>query len=381
MKIHDIVEARRNPKHPAQIKTRKSNMRQLSPYLNSDDIFGSFTLLPKVGINPKQAWNTPIGIYTYPLKQYKEAIYSEGVRGAFPFASDNPYFMILKPTTPVLDIANLQEPEFNRYVEKLETMYSQYDEEDYIGFYRDEQMDSYGSRLWSLTRELSLKLAKQKNKNPQVQWNTVLRSIGIKAIADYDGEGIIHDNEPIQAVFLTKDSVELIEKIKLKYSKDEIAENPDLFFNIPTDDPKIYDYMYLILIRSYGDIASDLRIEGYTIPDKVLLKLLKNDPSTFYNTVDYYGPDKIKLSKPVIIQALTTMPTDMLQLLSRTITMDKILDDEELQMVALKQLIAIEDKVTVRTDGKNVDDFIKVFTSNPSEKVEVMARKYLMGVE
>ena len=49
--------------------------------------------IPKVGINPKSKYNTPNGIYSYPLTT---KIYRDMSRGELPFAQGQPYFSIFK---------------------------------------------------------------------------------------------------------------------------------------------------------------------------------------------------------------------------------------------------------------------------------------------
>lgn len=39
-------------------------------YKDDDDVYISFTEIDKIGINPQSKFNTPVGIYTYPLKQF-----------------------------------------------------------------------------------------------------------------------------------------------------------------------------------------------------------------------------------------------------------------------------------------------------------------------
>lgn len=38
-------------------------------YKDDDDVYISFTEIDKIGINPRSKYNTPVGIYTYPLKE------------------------------------------------------------------------------------------------------------------------------------------------------------------------------------------------------------------------------------------------------------------------------------------------------------------------
>jgi len=69
---------------------------QLRPYRNDPDIYISFTDVDKLGINPKSRYNTPLGIYFFPLKEVWSLIeHKESTRG-LPFAGDRPYIWIVK---------------------------------------------------------------------------------------------------------------------------------------------------------------------------------------------------------------------------------------------------------------------------------------------
>jgi len=41
-------------------------------YKDNPDVYISFTEIDKIGINPQSKYNTPVGIYTYPLKEFME---------------------------------------------------------------------------------------------------------------------------------------------------------------------------------------------------------------------------------------------------------------------------------------------------------------------
>ena len=99
-----ISEARRNPDKNPKI----SLVQALEPYKDKPDYFISFTdgfrskakmdyedikspPLPKLGINPKTKYDTPAGIYAYPLKEMWKAIKDDSI----PFASDRPFIQWL----------------------------------------------------------------------------------------------------------------------------------------------------------------------------------------------------------------------------------------------------------------------------------------------
>jgi hypothetical protein len=70
----------------------KNRSKALEKYRGNGNIFGSFTAIHKLGVNPQTTYNTPVGIYSYPidfiLDQVKEDVFD------VPFASGQPYLHI-----------------------------------------------------------------------------------------------------------------------------------------------------------------------------------------------------------------------------------------------------------------------------------------------
>jgi hypothetical protein len=89
MRYKEISEARRNPDQ----NPRQYALDQLEKYLEQDVYYYiSYTAIDKIGINPRSRYDTPIGIYAYPLTM---DIYNEmqqaGSSSAVPFAGGNPF--------------------------------------------------------------------------------------------------------------------------------------------------------------------------------------------------------------------------------------------------------------------------------------------------
>ena len=60
-----LSEKRSNPdKNP-----KLSAYDYLEQYKDDPDVYISFTDISKIGINPRSDFNTPNGIYTYPLRE------------------------------------------------------------------------------------------------------------------------------------------------------------------------------------------------------------------------------------------------------------------------------------------------------------------------
>jgi len=102
-----LFELRKNPEKNIFIGA----WDYLEKYENDTDVYISFTEIDKIGINPKSKYNTPIGIYCYPLrefiKKYVDPYYSYNPMnvpdkykksiGAFaPFAGQSSYVNFIK---------------------------------------------------------------------------------------------------------------------------------------------------------------------------------------------------------------------------------------------------------------------------------------------
>jgi hypothetical protein len=68
----------------------------LEKYKDRSDVFASFTDLPKLGINPQSEYDTPIGVYAYPIGYtYRKFTDTSGKFGV-PFAADSSYIHIFQ---------------------------------------------------------------------------------------------------------------------------------------------------------------------------------------------------------------------------------------------------------------------------------------------
>ena len=108
MKILNILqlsEARRNPDHPAQEKLSKIDIFKQFKSLPDEErnqLYVSFTEIDKLGINPLSTYDTPIGVYTYPLNYVLSHINTIEL----PFAGDHDNVWVIKPNQAVLSLVN-----------------------------------------------------------------------------------------------------------------------------------------------------------------------------------------------------------------------------------------------------------------------------------
>ena len=155
----------------------------------------------KFGINPRSSFNTPMGIYSYPID------YVLAVAGNVPYQKNAPFIWVFESTGNILDLSNYKESDLKRDMSKLGEV-ANWDEE------RIHNMDSGKSqppanKIWELVRNMAYEF-----KGKQiVQWSKLFRKIGYSGVVDW-GKGIIHPNEPTQAVFFSISDLNPIELIR-----------------------------------------------------------------------------------------------------------------------------------------------------------------------
>lgn len=231
MDIRVLLEARRN----ADVNYGGSVNDQLKPYMSkmvhgTDKVYVSFTVVDKIGINPSSEYETPIGVYTYPISYLSDVMGGSKSTTEVPFMGDAPYINVLETKVRVLDLDNVDEDDLNGYMRKLREYLTQYMEEGenpgavMQSLYRQSELGNdapYGEYLWDYTRLAKNWVAERTGKTRAVVWNAMFRAIGIQAIVDY-GNGIIHPEEPTQAVFFSSRAFTLLERIRNRSSKGEI---------------------------------------------------------------------------------------------------------------------------------------------------------------
>lgn len=308
-----ICEARRNP----HLNPKISIYKALEPYKDDPDMYISYvddvgkehskkTFLDKdsrergkgkasldrnisgfkLGINPKSTFNTPNGLYTYPLKEAWKAYASEKEQTLnVPFGNDRPTVYLVKATPK----SNLKIKELSEYTAKdLEEDYKKMANIIVQHFSEDGQyqygwefaktvletaqekakVQTDGGKFWNMSRytffvlygqivsaamkqehkkelidmvkhpnrkvdfsdktirfeKAQLSSSKPNTKNT-TKWNVLFRELGYGGITDKKARGIIHDHEPVQAVFFTSESYEIIDSFPNKAYKDNTLED------------------------------------------------------------------------------------------------------------------------------------------------------------
>ncbi len=223
-KENTINEGRRNP----ELNPKVSAIEALKPYSTNEDYYISFTAIDKIGINPRSRYNTPLGIYTYPLsaiwRNYMVE-HKKSIGKAVPFAGHQPYIWLIKPkeNSNLVDMEKYTEQDFKNDKEKL-LKHIQNNKEEYtltdmsVNNIND-MFDSWSNsatrstpicKMWNITRKLSM----GRNGKKTTQWNVLLRKVlGYSGFVDKTNKGYIHESEPVQAVFLSRSAFTVVKQI------------------------------------------------------------------------------------------------------------------------------------------------------------------------
>jgi len=312
-----IQEKRKNP----ELNPKVSAYQYLKQYKDRDDIYISFTDLLKIGIKPMSTFNTPNGIYTYPLKEFWKRYrveQSKEVGGVAPFAGERKYIAIIKAKHSKGFVQDMYKDytskNYDRDIEKLKKLFGVQnnssrvfikealtflkkrlpkffdkdvakivleeikeirfsilcddfiDETRSIIKWKDGNKDKSEKELKKLLKELkelptyfdgndtltsiiddaswasthkspigmfwyiTMMLSRIKlsdkllgNHSNTQKWNNLLRKLGYTGFGDKSGKGLIHDAEPLQALFLTKNEITVIDQIPNKDYKGRIS--------------------------------------------------------------------------------------------------------------------------------------------------------------
>lgn len=243
-----IREATRSDKEGVELPSMLDSLRR---YAQEDildpDYFVTFTDINKVGVNPGSEYNTPIGIYAYALDN---RILRQLEDGTVPFASDANYVSILKkrPGANILDASTstslnmwtklfsaetvdkfrLQNTAFEEEVRRIDKKAEEFPHDKYArwsALWTHRQSDIYFqaekkrkrksdfAHIWLATRMVV-------GENP-VKWNGVLRYLGFDGAYD-SNSGIIHRNEKSQAVFFSKDAIQIVDTMRNTMKKRDV---------------------------------------------------------------------------------------------------------------------------------------------------------------
>ena len=410
MKINEVLlkEKRRNPKHPSQ--KVKTAYEQLLPYHNEDNIYINFTNISKAGVNPISNFDTPVGIYSYPLKEiWKYIKYQENTLSV-PYAGYRSYINILK-SNQVMELSNYTHNDLKTDIIKLKTFLKDHNFKDksILNIIMEGKVEALvknpGGYLWNITRLISIEIKKNKS---QHAWNWIFRNIlGYKAISDKKGQGIIHENEKIQAIFFNVTAFKLIGRIRNKVeslrplfskykdinSKSEkeqiniLLNYPILFKLIKSPSEEVKEYLvfyfpkYIEYIKNPSEKVQLVAVkkDGMAIwhiknpSEQAQLAAVKQN----WRLINDILKKGIIPSEKVQVAAIISAPSVILNIIEKGITpsarvlFTAIKEDPKLIKILTDKGISIPEPIKIKIVKFNRDAIYWIH--NPSEKVQLAA--------
>lgn len=216
--IKYLQEARKNP----ELNPKIGIIQELEPYKDKENYYIQYTNIKKLGINPINKFTTPHGIYAYPLKY----IWSDLKSNMIPFAGDRKYIILFAASNPkLIETSDYTYIDLQEDIKKIKKYYIEYFNNDNefnnnINAWSKQSKLKYPfSLFWIITKKLSIHMARKNHKKFMPVWNGILRKLNYKGFTDKDGNGLIHRNEPIQAIFLDKSIIKVVDLFDNKRRK------------------------------------------------------------------------------------------------------------------------------------------------------------------
>jgi hypothetical protein len=314
-----VLAARRNPEQNPKV----SAYDYLKRWSDDPDVYISFTKLDKLGLNPRSIFNTPLGIYTYPLKEAweKYEVDKERTLKVLPFAAQHPYIWVVRNLHQgkfVEDMySDYNSSMFDRDEQVLKKMYiehmkkrvdedientnifgkifiehrrkteyakleDKWNQEILAQAIRTARVDNPISIFWNMCLILSMVLTgieySKADTKKGTMWNTMLRKCGYSGFADKSGKAVIHVSEPMQALFLTRSAFKVIGEC---YNRDYEATDAR------KEDEKLYQHIQEQLAnpeKAYYMVCWLLSVKF----DSMIQKQLKvpETPTAFWNSLN-----------------------------------------------------------------------------------------------
>lgn len=214
MKLIELFnEARKHaPNTKRQARTSTDNeLKVIAEKYGTDDIFITFTNVDKFGVNPQTTYNTPVGLYAYPL----EYVRYRGIE-RIPFAAGGNYIWVFRNNFSDENTWNLSEdvsdPVFyENFVDAVRNTTGQF----------PRILNITNRRLWYFMYDA----VEQAGMKKSTTTHKILKNLGLYAIID-SGEGIIHKAEPTQSVFLNTSKLQVLDKINNQHKNSGYPAEP-----------------------------------------------------------------------------------------------------------------------------------------------------------
>lgn len=306
MRVYELfLEATRSAKELIGYRGSLEWVKQNIPPDQYSQYGVTLTMIDKIGVNPQSRYNTPIGVYFYPLDFYV----SETSAGrTMPFPEDPKYIKIFRINAEAgsyLDLDQLSRADFKELVGRIQDRLYEFvsgfpKNSGYPSLDRDEideliddlvadsaadaRVPTPAGRFWYVLWQSSSNIMngpglKKSRRNALIQaqrssvlWNWMFRQLEISAVRDT--QGIIHGNERTQGVVFDPKVIQLVRTFQVE----------DTRLLIPQQEQSMPDKLetvikqYIDAIRNYRPTSnfdrSRLRLTRYM---KYLFKTIPRD--------------------------------------------------------------------------------------------------------
>lgn len=267
----------------------------------------------RLGLNPLTSYDTPAGIYGYPIKQEYENIKQQSLN----FAMDRRHMYVFRPKNPerCARVSTYTNEDFHRDFDELKEMYPKYHLDDiyseaddpyyvterypnYKPIYKSENEIFIGREyrhnplqmFWSITRALAYLIFSDITKSKDTKtkhitiWTHIMRQF-YDGIIDDTGSKTIHVNEPYQGVFWTAAHIRIIEHID---RSEGVKKDPKKPYYDPlrswTRNEKLQQ---LLSKREILKLITDayLNHKDYTLPPSILELLRKSEFDNYFKAL------------------------------------------------------------------------------------------------
>ncbi len=313
MRLQDLFEKRSNPDLNPKIEPLDQLRRLIEQH--GDDLFVSFTQgfgrnqYPKLGVNPRSSFKTPLGIYCYRASVVIEhtEMEQDSVRH---YGDDNGGLTALftgdkawhNAWVVKLDQTNaLRAPmPLSQYIQKIDILKGMWkgSDEDFTDFITNAELNakekSHIWYFWNITRQMTGHLSSYSNPKIAV-WNQVLRKCGYTMAID-DGMGWIHENESEQAVIFDPRIIKPVDVIRraegrsiLHYGmKKRADQDPLLITRLPAGAiNRLAAPMARQILDNYLSASEQPSVEvGRSFLDNLIVEVCGDISPLFANIID-----------------------------------------------------------------------------------------------
>lgn len=282
-----LVELRKNS-HINKKVTPLLRLKQLKQQMEGTQLYVTFTSINKLGINPNSEYNTPLGICSYPL----EYVIKHNVAGV-PFAGSQDHIQVFQTTsTKIWNLGNFSPDIKDRIIQSLtkhklttnNTKKAKSNKRLWQGMYAD-VLYSFGIEPEDVEEYLDLN-PDDYDDDEFYRCNTKIRRIlldaGIEVVID-PGKGILHENEPTQALFLLTKICKSVDVISNTTERDNNNKATNKLRDV-IQNPQKYNKLPAGIVRTEGVYHM---IDRLTTRDPKLEVVLLKFPELIYEAIIY----------------------------------------------------------------------------------------------